>query len=156
PTDAVALDRGVTARAERALEGDSTIEEQRKIGRAVAEALSQTLVAELRAAGLPADRADASGAGSTRLIVAGDLLSIDQGNRTRRTLIGLGAGRSRVAADTTVAYAAPDAGNRTLLEFRADAESGRKPGAAETMGVGAVAGRLATSAAVAAGGSAVS
>jgi hypothetical protein len=155
-SDGVELDRGIGARAERVLEGDSTAADQRRIGRSVANAVSDTLVAELRAAGLPAVRAsDPVGTtGTTRLIVAGDLLSIDQGNRARRTLIGLGAGESRVAADTTVNYSVVDTGSRTLLSFRADAESSRKPGAAETMGVGAATGRLAESAAVTAGSSA--
>jgi Domain of unknown function (DUF4410) len=161
-SDGVALDRGIGARAERMLEGDSTAADQRRVGRAVANAVSDTLVAELRAAGLPAVRAsDPVGTtGTNRVIVAGELMSIDQGNRLRRTLIGLGAGQSRVASDTTVSYSITETGSRTLLTFRADAESSRKPGAAETMGVGAATGRLAESAVVTAGtnvgGSAIS
>jgi hypothetical protein len=152
-SEGVELDRGLGSRAERILEGGSSADEQRRVGRSVANAVSQTLVAELRAAGLPAVRAsDPVGAtGTTRLVVTGELLSIDQGNRTRRNLIGLGAGESRVASDATVAYAVTEGGSRTLLSFRADAESSRKPGAAETMGVGAASGRLAESAAIAAG-----
>lgn len=156
-SESVALDRGILARAERTVEGASA-EDQRQIGYAVAEAVSEALVAELRAVGLPAARASAAAVrpGATSVTIDGDLLSVDQGNRTRRNLIGLGAGESRVAADTTVVYGTADGRRRTLLGFQADAESGRKPGAAETMGVGAVAGRLAASAALTAGGSVVS
>lgn len=150
-SEGVQLDRGLGSRAERVLSGGSSAEAERKLGRAVANAVSDTLVAELRAAGLPAARAsDPIGStGTNRLIVSGELMSIDQGNRTRRTLIGLGAGQSRVASDTNVVYSITEGGERSLLAFRADAESSRKPGAAETMGVGAVTGRLATSAVVA-------
>jgi len=160
-SDGVELDRGLGSRAKRVL-GGSSADEQRRVGRSVSEAVSQTLVAELRAAGLPAVRAsDPVGAtGTTRLIVTGELLSIDQGNRTRRNLIGLGAGESRVASDAMVAYSVAEGSSRTLLSFRADAESSRKPGAAETMGVGAASGRLAESAvataSTGAGGEAVS
>jgi hypothetical protein len=152
-SDGVLLDRGLGSRAERILSGGSSAEEQRRLGRSVANAVSDTMVAELRAAGLPAVRAnDPTGTtGTNRLIVGGELLSVDQGNRTRRNLIGLGAGQSRVASDTTVTYSITSGGERNLLAFRADAESSRRPGAAETMGVGAATGRLATAGAATAG-----
>lgn len=152
-SEGVQLDRGLGSRAERILSGGSTAEAEQRLGRSVANAVSDTLVAELRAAGLPAARASdpVGSTGTNRLIVTGELMSIDQGNRTRRTLIGLGAGQSRVASDTNVTYSITEGGERSLLGFRADAESARKPGAVGTMGVGAATGRLASSAAVAAG-----
>jgi hypothetical protein len=82
------------------------------------------------------------------LIVEGAVGSIDAGNHRRRTLIGLGAGKSEVTAHVQVLYK-PAGGMPQLVQtFDADANSGHMPGVAETAGVGAVAGHVATSAAV--------
>jgi hypothetical protein len=66
-------------------------------------------------------------------------------------VIGLGAGRSDVRTAVQVAELIPE-GRRLVESFEVDAKSGRKPGAAETMGVGAAAGHVAVSAAVTAAG----
>jgi hypothetical protein len=80
------------------------------------------------------------------LLVQGQIVAIDQGNRTRRVLIGLGAGKSTVSADAQLYYAVGDAAPRFVSAFEGQADSGRAPGAAETMGAGAVAQRAGTSA----------
>jgi hypothetical protein len=86
------------------------------------------------------------------LAISGLFLSIDEGNRAERVVIGLGAGRSEVRTSVQVAELFPE--GRWLVElFEIDAKSGRKPGAAETMGAGAAAGTLAASAAITAAGS---
>lgn len=86
-----------------------------------------------------------------KLVVGGQILSIDEGNRTRRNVIGLGAGRSEVQAHAEIYYYTDAADAHLMESFTAEAESNRKPGAAETMGAGAAAGRVAESAAVGAG-----
>jgi Domain of unknown function (DUF4410) len=86
------------------------------------------------------------------VLVQGQIVSVDEGNRTRRTLIGLGAGASSIAVDAQVLYRRPEVQRPQLLEaFTASGNSGRAPGMAETLGVGAAADRLATSAVVGAG-----
>jgi hypothetical protein len=85
------------------------------------------------------------------LLIEGQFLSIDEGNRTERTVIGLGMGRSDVEALVQV-YQARATQLVRLEEFSTSAKSGYKPGAAETMGMGAAAGTLAVSAAVTVGG----
>jgi uncharacterized protein (DUF2252 family) len=85
------------------------------------------------------------------VLIEGQFLSIDEGNRTERVVIGLGAGRTSVQALVQV-YQTRPTGMVRLEEFATTARSGYKPGAAETMGMGAAAGTLAVSAAVTAGG----
>ena len=74
-------------------------------------------------------------------MVKGQFVSIDQGNRTERVAVGLGAGRSDVQANVQVYELTPQ-GLQEVDTLRGDAKSGYKPGMAEMMGVGAVAGHL--------------
>ena len=137
PTD-VKLDSGVGSRLKSLFSNSTEDEKQTETGRKVAAAVSKTLVKEIEKLGLPVIQADAASAtaGNT-LVVTGQLLSIDEGNRTRRNLIGLGAGRSSVQADTQLYYRSAGTRPQLVASYEADTESGRKPGAAETMGVGA-------------------
>ena len=89
------------------------------------------------------------------LAISGQFLAIDEGNRAERVVIGLGAGRSDVRTSVQVAELFPE-GRRLVESFEVDAKSGRKPGAAETMGVGAAAGNLAVAGAVSAAGTVAS
>jgi hypothetical protein len=152
--DDVKLDAGLGARLRNSVNGKSATARQTEDIRNVAQAISTTLVAEIQKLGLPAVSSSETGSthGPNTLIVGGRITSIDEGNRTRRNVIGLGAGRSDVKAYTGVYYTGSGGGTRQLLEsFEADAASGRKPGAAETLGAGAAAGRVAESAAATAG-----
>ena len=84
-------------------------------------------------------------------MVSGNILSIDQGNRTRRNVVGFGVGESKVTAKVNVYIQAPGEAPRLLQSFNADSESGKKPGLA-VAGVGAAAGSAATAAADGVGG----
>jgi hypothetical protein len=97
---------------------------------------------------LPAEIATNSVAGANDLLVQGQIVNIDQGNRTRRILIGLGAGKSSIGADAQIYRLTQTAPPRFMMAFEGKADSGRMPGAAETMGAGAAAQRLGTSAAL--------
>lgn len=157
--DEVKLDSGVSARVQEAMSGSPVTAQEAEIGRKVAAAVSETLVHEIGALGLPVKRAgDASGLATSgkTLIIDGQLLSIDEGNRTRRNIIGLGAGRSKVEAEVQVSYVGAGIDAPQVESLAADAESGRKPGAAETMGAGRIAGRLAESAGLSVGAGTVS
>ncbi|WP_109482509.1 DUF4410 domain-containing protein [Paraburkholderia sp. C35] len=116
---------------------------------AASDALTDEVVAKLQKMGMHAIRTDAPPpADQNVLIVEGAVASIDAGNHRRRTLIGLGAGKSEVTAHVQVLYK-PAGGMPQLVQtFDADANSGHMPGVAETAGVGAAAGHIATSAAV--------
>ncbi len=154
--DAVQVDRGIGARLRGMASGTTPAMEQTEADRKVTATISEVLVAEIRKLGLPAVLAGEAPAQTEagRLIIGGEVLSVDEGNRTRRNLIGLGAGRSDVRARTDVYYAGEGAAPRLVESFAADAESGRKPGAAETMGAGAATGRLLESSAANVGGAA--
>lgn len=133
------------------LDGAAKSTQEVKTGHAVADALSEHLVERIQGMGLPAQRA--SGPAPTTgkdVLIMGQLVSIDQGNAAERMVIGLGAGRSQVEAHAQVYETI--AGKRVDIEsMTGTAKSGLTPGAAETMGVGALAGHLLVSTAVTAG-----
>jgi len=133
----VALDRAVGAQLLQRLQGASQSEEQLKIGRATAQALSVELVKALLKLGFATERAaDAPPPRDNVLVIEGQFVSIDEGNRLRRMVIGLGAGATEVKTQVQV-YLVTPAGRRLVREFETAAQSSRKPGMAETMGAGA-------------------
>ena len=149
----VQLDWSPTAAGAWKLEGLSAGAEKQRVAQAVSRATAERLVAKVRALGLPAELATGPvpAASSPTLAISGQFLSIDEGSRAERVVIGLGAGHSEVRTAVQVAELFPE-GRRLLDQFEVDAKSGMKPGAAETMGVGAAAGHVAASAAVTAAG----
>lgn len=146
--DQVQLNRGIFARIRRSASDESLTDREMEAARDTQAAIAKELVDRLKKYGLPAELATGGAAPSGSLLVQGQIVALDQGNRARRVLIGLGAGRSSVSADAQLYYASGSAAPRFLTSFEGKAESGRAPGAAETMGVGGVAGRLGTSAAL--------
>ena len=116
----------------------------------MADALANHLVTEIQALGLPARRASGPPPPTTRSQFKGQFVSIDEGNQTERVVIGLGLGRTDVKTLTQV-YDNRNGTNILVNQFGINAESGDKPGAAETMGAGAIAGHLAVSAVVSSG-----
>lgn len=152
----VKLDRGVSAELEQMAKGTPRTEQELQVGRATAAALSDELVKQINEMGLVAQRVVGVPANwANAVLIEGQILSIDEGNRTERVVIGLGAGRSSVRTDVQV-YEARGTQLVRIAEFMTDARSGYKPGAAETMGLGAAAGDLAVSAAVTAAGTVAS
>jgi len=153
----VTLDHSLTATAAWKLEGLTESTERREVGRAVANALADNLVKKLQGLGLPAQRASgpAPRDGIPTVVIDGQFLAIEEGSRTARVVIGLGAGKSQVRTAVQIIELLPE-GNRLLDTFEVDAKSGSTPGMAETMGAGAAAGHLAVSAAVSVGKSVAS
>jgi hypothetical protein len=142
----VRLDQGVGSRVTRAA-GDQPLGAlELRAAQDTQAALSERLVERLKTYGLPAELGGA-GAGNN-MLVQGQIVGIDQGNRTRRLLIGLGAGKSSISANTQLYYTTQAAPPRFLMAFDGKADSGRMPGAAETMGAGAAAQHIGTSAAL--------
>ncbi len=151
--DQVKLDSGLSARARRAMSDSSITAQEAEVGRKTAAVIAATLVDEIQKLGLPAVQANSPRAAATgnALVIDGQVLAIDEGNRTRRNLIGLGAGRSEIDAEAQIYYIMPATSPQLLQHFTADARSGNKPGAAETMGVGGAVGRAAESTVVGVG-----
>ena len=153
----VEMDRGLSAQLQQAVAGEPRSIQEVETGRKAAGALSEQLVKEIRSMGLPAQRAYGGPPSWGRTVmIKGAFLSIDEGNRTERVVIGLGIGRSDIRALVEVLEARRDERPRALEELTVDARSGFKPGMAETMGAGAAAGNLAAAAAVSAAGSVAS
>ncbi len=144
--DQVRLDQGVSARLMRVTANQPLGSQELQAAQDTQAALAEQIVARLVKYGLPAEIAPNNVTTGDGLLVQGQIVSIDQGNRTRRTLIGLGAGKSSVTASAQLYSVAGAPPPRFVMAFEGHADSGRAPGAAETMGAGAVAQRAATSA----------
>lgn len=122
-------------------DGDMETRDEREyaIGQQAAGAFATELVDSINQLGLRAERAGRSTpVPPNALLVVGEFLDVDEGNRLRRLVVGFGTGASRV--DTRVAVYQSGEGRHTkLLEFQTHADSGKMPGAAATMGAGAAA-----------------
>jgi len=152
--DEVQLDEGLSTEIEQALRaraGTSRTEQELQAGRQVADAIADKLVVEIQDLGLRAERGSAVPPGTQNaLLIKGQLVSIDEGNRTERVIIGLGAGRSDVRAQVQV-YEVTSAGRQLIDQIEVDGKSGLTPGMAETMGVGGLTGHLLVATAVSGG-----
>lgn len=133
----VSLNRGLFARLGRDVSSASATEAELQIGREVADGFSTELVKRIQRLGLPAERAAADQvAPPGTLAITGQFLSIDEGNRMRRTMIGFGAGQSEVKALAQVALQTAH-GPLLAEEFETKAESARTPGIGPMVGPGA-------------------
>ena len=143
--DEVKLDEGLSTEIEQAVRADrgaSRADQEVQAGRQVADAIADKLVVEIQDMGLQARRGSTVPAGTQNaLLIKGQLVSIDEGNRTERVIIGFGAGRSDVRTQVQV-YEVTPTGSRLIDTIEVDAKSGLTPGMAETMGVGGLAGHL--------------
>jgi len=132
----VSLNRGLFARLGREASSANATEEEAKIGREVAEGFAVELVKRIQRLGLPAERATADHpAPPGTLAITGQFLSIDEGNRMRRTMIGFGAGQSEVRALAQVALQTAH-GPLLAEEFETSGASARTPGVAPMIGPG--------------------
>jgi hypothetical protein len=145
----VRLDQGVSARLQR-VSGDVPLSQvQAQVADEARMALAEELRARLASYGLPTMAMPAgSAAPAHALLVQGQIVAIDEGNRTRRVLIGLGAGHSSVSADAQLYYVSVSGQPNFVQSFTANGTSGRRPGMAVPLGAGAAAGHVATSAAL--------
>jgi len=135
-----------------AYRGTPVAEQEAKLQDEITRIMTLQLVQEVGKLGLPVTSAAAAGAVTGPVIsVEGQFLTIDEGNRARRLLIGLGAGASHVR--TAVQVFETNGGQHRLVEdFYTNANSSKKPGLAVTGGAGAAVGAAtAVTAGVAAG-----
>jgi len=147
----VSLDSAIGARITEMAKGTPEADEQLKVGREVAKVVTENLVKEIRKLGIPAEpAATATPVAGPSLSIEGHFVSVDQGNRLRRMVVGFGAGASEVRTLVQV-YETTNEGRRLVEDFYTTVKSSRKPGMGPMGGVGAAAGRAATSVAVSAG-----
>ena len=147
----VKLNSAIGARLANLVTGAQENEEQVKVGRTVAKVLSESLVKELDQLGLPVEHASGGIMPTARTVmIHGQFLTIDEGNRLRRMVIGFGVGGTDLRTKVQV-YQGTEAAPLLLQEFEANAESSRKPGMGPMVGVGAAATSAASAAAVSSG-----
>jgi len=128
------------AKLKRNIGGSNQTAEQVQLGREVADALATELTQKIAGLGLNAQRAVENvlvPPGS--ILVTGHFVNVDEGNRLRRNVIGLGMGQSSVDAEVRVLAPAPS-GYTELTVFDAHADSGNMPGVAIMGPAGAAAG----------------
>jgi hypothetical protein len=124
----------------RAAQGTPVAAQEAKLQDEVTRAMTAQLVQEIAKLGLPVTSAESAGPVAGPVVtVEGQFLTIDEGNRARRLLIGLGAGASHVR--TAVQVFQTNGGQQRLVEdFYTNANSSRKPGLAVMGGAGAAVG----------------
>jgi hypothetical protein len=147
------LDSGVMSRLRESMQGTPLTEQQLQLRQKVTGIMTAQLVQEIQKLGFPAQPAPAPpGVAGPTLSIEGQFLTIDEGNRTRRLLIGLGAGASHVRVAVQV-FEAVSGEQRLVEDFYTNAQSSRKPGFGPMAGVGAATGAAAetTAAGVGAG-----
>ncbi|MEC5404323.1 DUF4410 domain-containing protein [Paraburkholderia sp. MPAMCS5] len=155
--DQVKLDGGMLQKLKTQMDGSSSAQKQSDDAARVREQVANEIVHRLQSMGLRAIRSDIPApADQNVLMVQGSFDTIDAGNRRRRMLIGLGAGKSEVSSSVQIFYKPAGGAPRLVQSFTASGDSGKAPGIVETAGVGAAAGSIATSAAVGGGLHAVS
>ena len=150
--DAVELDHAIGARALEAVKGEPEVQAHIKIGTEVAKVLTENLVKEIGSKfRIPTVSAtNASPVAGPSLQIEGQFLTVDQGNRLRRAVIGFGAGASEVRTMVQV-FETTNEGQRLVEDFYTTAKSSRKPGFGPMAGAGAAVGTVAASVAVSSG-----
>jgi len=150
--DEVQLDSALSSRVKRAVKGTPKTEDQLTVEQEVSRVLTTTLVDEIRKLGIPADSATmASPVAGPILSIEGQIVSIDEGNKAKRLVIGFGSGASEVRTLTRVHEVTSADGDHLVEDFYTTTKSSRKPGLGPMAGMGAAAG-LAASHVAAAGG----
>ncbi|MGR8952575.1 MAG: DUF4410 domain-containing protein [Gammaproteobacteria bacterium] len=118
------------ARLGRNLEGSNRTAEEIQLGREVSDTLATELTQDIAAMGLNSRRAiDIMPVAPDSILITGHFIKIDEGNRLRRNVIGLGLGESSLDAEVRLLAPGPS-GYTELAAFDAHADSGSMPGAA--------------------------
>ena len=128
------------AKIGRSIENTDQNAEELQLGRDVADALAAELTVRIANLGLNAVRASANTPLTTgAIMIAGHFINIDEGNRLRRNVIGLGMGKSSIDCEVSVLAPGP-AGRQAISTFDAHIDSGKMPGAAVMGPAGKLAG----------------
>ena len=153
PTEIVVIDRSTAANLHSngpiaRMKGNSGQEQDpAMVAQEVRSAFSKTLLSDLDKTAIPVTAAplgtDPDSPVGT-LIIRGNFTALNQGDESKRIMIGLGRGASEAQAHVIISLLTAN-GPLLLSELNVDSKSGKKPGAAETMGVGSAAGSAAVS-----------
>ncbi len=124
-------------------------EEEIALGRELGALVAKELVEELNDRGIQAVRA-ASGAQPALGdgVIKGAFVAVDEGSRLKRMLIGFGSGAAELRT-LVEGYQQQEDGLQPLGSAEIEAGGGQMPGVLAPIGIGAAAGRAATSAIIA-------
>ena len=104
--------------------------EQIELGRKLGEAIAEQIVEEIRGMGLPAKRASSHTTPEINdLVIRGYLLSVDEGDATKRVAIGFGSGASHLVT-AVEGFQMTAQGLRKLGSGKVGAGGGKTPGGA--------------------------
>src|SRR5271156_2866676 len=137
----VSLNSGIFQVAYRNMSGEDQSAQQLEIAHQTAQNICVKVAANLTQQGISTSclQRGVPPTGNNVLILDGQFTDINEGNRLRRMVIGLGAGQSTL--DTEVqAYQKTDQGSRQLMDFSTHADSGYITGAGIPGPAGAAAG----------------
>ena len=119
--------------------------------RKLAASLSKQLVDRLNKKGVKARwAADTEGPPLNAIVLRGHFVTIDEGSRIARMVIGFGAGATELRVAVQV-YQADEWGLRRMVQADVSAEGSKMPGMAVPLGVGGLAGNLARAAVISGG-----
>jgi hypothetical protein len=144
PADVISVDESAAARLNRqrrrTVGADSNASPE-AVAKQVQASFSKSLLKELQQASVQAAAAGAAAGTDTAapphtLLVQGEFTAINEGSKTKRILLGFGKGASDVKAHVTVSLTSEQQ-PVPILEFNVRSKSGKKPGAAATVGAGA-------------------
>ncbi len=122
--------------------------EEIALGRQLGARVADNLVKEILALGMPAERAGSGPAPNVGdAVIMGEFISIDEGSRLKRMLIGFGAGAAELKT-LVEGYQVTTDGLRPIGSAEIEARGGKMPGMIVPVIGGAVAGRAQTTAAV--------
>ena len=125
--------------------------EQIRLGRQLGDMVARELVKEILKLGMPAERAYTGPPPNIRdLLIKGEFVSIDEGSRRKRMLIGFGAGAAELKTHVE-GYQITARGERLLGSGEIEAGGGKMPGMLVPVAGGAAAGTAATSIAISGG-----
>jgi hypothetical protein len=153
PAEVISIDASPAARLHRpGRRAEGRTDSPEGVAQLVHDSFAKALLRELQQASVAAEAAAGGDAPAppNSLLVKGEFTTINQGNKTKRVLIGFGKGASDVQAHVTVSLAT-EPQPVVLLEFNVKSQSGKKPGAAATVGAGAATMGTATAGSAAAG-----
>jgi hypothetical protein len=123
----VPADSALAGQAERTPQTAEHIEAGRRVGAEIAA----HLVKEIRAVGLPAERASTRAPQMNDIVIRGYLLSVDEGSAGKRVVIGFGAGTSQLSV-AVEGYQMTARGLRKLGSGTLGAAGSKGPGIATT------------------------
>jgi hypothetical protein len=119
--------------------------------RKLAASLSKHIVDNLNKRGIKARwAADTEAPPLNAIVLRGHFVTIEEGNRVARMVIGFGAGATELRVAVQV-YQAAEWGLRRIVQAEASAKGNKMPGMAVPVGAGAAMGNVARSAAISGG-----